>query len=379
MAQGLADGDHIALGYGEGKAHEAGEKFGEGIHRQITPAVRSGEENHPAHVVARAEVDDPEEALSGLRSEVELFRWRIHELLPEMLPAGADLQPGDKSAHAVSDQHHAVEVRVGPARIECGAEAVHLLTQLRRRGPDGQAGRVEEKPELIALADLFVGQQIVDGRHPGFGTRHEAVDKDHGDFVGIIGGELEEAGLVHGQIGADERTDIHAAVAAFGEHVSERSGEIGGELGTTSVDDRIVVLARAVENKRRLAAIGMQDGGDGFGNSGLRRDPGLPAQVRRGRHIAHHVGRARALLGGANAKPFDTQSGCRNEVVRAARVHGPVRTAGHAQDLAVPQGDRRELARLQRGNQGLGRRLIDLVLRAAGPCGVGQAYGLDEV
>jgi hypothetical protein len=110
--------------------------------------------------------------------------------MPAMKP---QLRSDDESVHAVTDNHHAMQAGIGATLFERAMIAIKLDAQHGSGFPDGQAGRVKEKPNLTAFANLGIGQQVVKGLGPSLRAREQAVDKHDGNLIWIVAQESVRA------------------------------------------------------------------------------------------------------------------------------------------------------------------------------------------
>lgn len=157
----------------------------------------------------------------------------VGELLPEGLASLADEEAGNKASHAVPDENFLPQMS--------RALASEFLIESHEFGPedgggfpDRQTRWVEVEPELVVVADDGVGEQSVESLGPCRRAGHESVDKNDGDFFGIVRLELEEAGLIYFAVGKEKGPQIDEAIFSTGDEEGEGGGFVRSKRKGTS-------------------------------------------------------------------------------------------------------------------------------------------------
>lgn len=204
-------------------ADEIGEESGDGAQRYGAAPVGRGDKNNAGDIATWREENNLLDLCAGFRRQIEFLEMLIGELPPEGFAALADEEAGNKTAHAVPDENFLPQMS--------RAFASEFLIESHEFGPedgggfpDRQAGRVKIEPELIAVADDGIGEEAIESLNPRGGAGHEPMHKDDGDFVRIVGLELEEPGVLDVLLGEKEGIEINEPVFS----ASDEEGEGGG-------------------------------------------------------------------------------------------------------------------------------------------------------
>src|SRR5262249_36644802 len=112
------------------------------------------------------------------------FGHFAHGFLPHGLIKRNDLVVSEHPTHAVTD--HDVRLMIWVSLIHFG----EFLAQTKCGIQNWIACRVSKYPELIMLADLWIGLKSIDGLYPGPWCREKPVYKDQRNAIGIV--RLEE-------------------------------------------------------------------------------------------------------------------------------------------------------------------------------------------
>ena len=122
----------------------------------------------------------------GLRLEAKRLQRAAEHRLPDGLAGPGDLGLRDQSAHAVPNQHHPAEGRVGAAGVEGRSGSVEFAAQQPGAAEEVVARRIGEGPELIAGVEVRVGAEVVEHLREVEGRAAQAVDQHHGDLAGLV-------------------------------------------------------------------------------------------------------------------------------------------------------------------------------------------------
>ncbi len=133
------------------------------------------------------EVERLAEFLPHVGLGLDLFPGNPACQFPIVFPALQGLQPCDKAAHAVADQHHLVQGRFAMLRIEHLPHIGQVVAQLGRAEPERLAGGIEVEPELVVPANVGRASQVVEHLHPGHGARPHAVNEQDRDLARLVG------------------------------------------------------------------------------------------------------------------------------------------------------------------------------------------------
>ena len=243
---------------------------------------------------------------------------------PQALAALADFEAGNQAAHAVADEHFAVEPRALRRRVrargERRVEAVQLRAQPGGRFPDGQPGGIKEKPKLVAAPDLVVGEQLVHCLAPRLRARHEAVDENHGNFAGLVGLELVKPHAVQIFHREHQRHHVQRAVRALRDKQRQGGGKISSQPALAPADPHRIRLKRANETQlRRARSVECQHRRHGHGHP-RRRHPRLAGEKCGARAEPRHHRQPEPGLHRAFPQPPDADAIRRHQPVGRRRI-----------------------------------------------------------
>ena len=157
-------GDHVGpvqgLDLGDARVHRGGSAYhpGDGLPKTAigdrAAAMGRGDENNPAHERQGVKGEDIVERFLHLGRGLELVARDGDRGVPERVMRILHHHLGKQAPHAVADQNHPIEGRVGMAGIEVLlSPPASDLTQPGGGAGDRHAGWVNEHPELITSRD----------------------------------------------------------------------------------------------------------------------------------------------------------------------------------------------------------------------------------
>src|SRR6516162_10143910 len=170
------------------------QELGDRIFGEIAAAMRRGDEDDPAHIWQWLDEHGSAQKITPFGRQADLVDRLVGDGLPNPVTGIDDHCLGKETALAVANDDHLRQRRVGTRRVELVHRLAKRLAQQRRRIEDGVAGIVGEEPELVAIADPRVIQQIIDHVAPPPSARGGSVDKYDRYPPGPIGVNRGEVG-----------------------------------------------------------------------------------------------------------------------------------------------------------------------------------------
>ena len=158
---------------------------GETARFQAAP-MRCADHDQPLNVRLRFQKQRFLQARFGLRRSGHFVERLIEIGVPQLVAAIHDRHFADQPAHAVADEHHLAQRRIVAAGIELGDGVSQSDSHVGRRCGDRSAGRVQEQPNLIALGQLRIVLQVVDGSHPRRWAGKNTVNQHDWNFAGTV-------------------------------------------------------------------------------------------------------------------------------------------------------------------------------------------------
>ncbi len=138
-------------------------------------------DEHDTRRRARVRQTSAPEQVARLVGELHLLQRLAAGRVPDPIAAADDLHLDEQAPLAVPDQHHPAQRLILGLGVEPRHRPGQRLAQAKRGERDGVAGVVLEEPELVAAADLRVGQEAIVHLHPADHARRRAVHEDDRD------------------------------------------------------------------------------------------------------------------------------------------------------------------------------------------------------